>query len=135
MRFLSTFFLLSALSILQVFARMNQLVSRTTHDHPVIARRQHHQTRSSLIDICAPVEVSLLEGISLKGIIDAGSSVKVQICLCISVVHLFVKADVRMKAYVDQVGEEKAIADIKDKVSPLSSSCHWFGVVDQLNGS
>ena len=121
MRFLSTFFLLSALSILQVFARMNQLVSRTTHDHPAIARRQHHQTRSSLVDICAPIEISLLEGISVKGIIDAGASVKVHICLCISVVHIFVKADVRMKAYVDQVGEEKAIVDIKEMVCLQSS--------------
>ena len=100
---------------------MNQLVSRTTHDHPAIARRQYHQTRSSLVDICAPIEVSLLEGISVKGIIDAGASVKVHICLCISVVHIFVKADVRMKAYVDQVGEEKAIVDIKEMVCLQSS--------------
>lgn len=116
MRFLSGLFLLLTLPVLPVLARMNHLVSRTSHDHPVIARRQHHTTKTSLIDICAPIDLSLLAKISATGILEASASVELHICICISVVPIFVKADVRIKGYVDHVGEQNAIINIKDMV-------------------
>ena len=116
MRSLSALFLLSALPILPVLARMNHLVSRTSHDHPIIARRQHYPTRTSLTDICAPIDISLLPKISAAGILEASASVQLHVCICISVVPMFVKADVRIKGYVDHVGEQNAIIDIKDMV-------------------
>ena len=120
MRPLFSLFILSAISIFPVVARMNQLVSRTTHDHPAIARRQHHPTRASLVDICAPIDVSLLAKISAAGILDATASVEVHICICISLVPVFVKTDVRVKGFVDHVGEQNAIIRIKDMVKLLS---------------
>lgn len=116
MRFLSILFFLSALSTLPVFARMNQLVSRTSHDHPAIARRQHHPKRSILTDICASVDVSAFEKLSVKNLLDSSASVEVHICICISVVPIFVKTDRRIKDYVDRVGEKKAISAVNDMV-------------------
>jgi len=99
---------------------MNQLVSRTSHDHPAIARRQHHPARTSLTDICAPVDVSVLHTISALGILEASATAKVHICICIAVVPVFVKTDVRIKDYVDQVGEKNAVVTIRNMV------LNWF---------
>jgi hypothetical protein len=121
MRFLSFLFSLLAFSALQVFARMNQLASGTSHDHPTIARRQHHPRGTSLADICAPIDISLLEKISAAGILKTSASLEVHICICISVVPIFVKTDVRAKGYVDHVGEQSAIINIKDMVRLLNS--------------
>lgn len=117
MRFLTTLFLLSALPALPVFARMNQLVSRTSHDHPVIARRQHTPARTELTDICASIDVSSLLKISALGLVDAGAAVEVHVCICITVVSMFVKTDVRIKDFVNRVGEENAVITIRDMVS------------------
>lgn len=121
MRFLSILFLLSALPILPVFARMNQLISRTSHDHPTIARRQHHATRASLTDICAPIDLSLLQRVSAAGLLKASATVEVHICVCIAVVPVFVKTDVRIKDYVDRVGEKNAIITIRNMVRLLKN--------------
>jgi len=106
MRFLSTLFLLSVLSTLPVFARMDQLVSRTSNDHPAVARRQHHAMRTSLTDICAPIDLSVLHKSSALGLLEASAAVKVHICICVTVVPVFVKTDVRIKGdctiYTDQ---------------------------------
>lgn len=116
MRFLSSLLLLSILSILPVLARMNQLVSKTSHDHPAIARRQHYPMRTTLTDICAPIDVSVLQKISAVGLLEASASVKVHICICITVVPVFVKTDARIKSYVDQVGEKNAVVAIRNMV-------------------
>ena len=119
MRFLSILFLLSALSALPVFARMNQLVSRTSHDHPAIALRQHHPKRTVLADICASVDISALKKISVTKLLETGASIELHICICITVVPIFVKTDHRIKDYVDRVGEKKATSTINDMVRPL----------------
>ena len=119
MRFLSTLVFLSVLSALPVLARMNQLVSRTSHDHPAIARRQHHPKRAILTDICATVDISVLQKISATTLLEAVTSVEVHICICITLVPIFVKTDHRVKEYVDRVGEKKATSTIKDMVRLL----------------
>ena len=116
MRFFSSLFFLSALLALPAFARMNQLVSRTSHDHPAIARRQHHPKRAALADICATVDISVLQKISATKLLEAVTSVEVHICICITLVPIFVKTDHRIKDYVDRVGEKKATSTIKDMV-------------------
>jgi len=117
MRFLSILLFLSALSTLPAFARMNQLVSRTSHDHPVIARRQHHPIRATtLTDVCGSINVSALQRISVLGILEASASAEVHICICITVVPAFVRTDARIKDYVDRVGEKNAITTIGDMV-------------------
>jgi len=116
MRFFSTLFLLSALSTLPVFARMDQLVSRTSHDHPAIAHRQHHPKRTSLTDICAPIDLSVLHSVSALGLLKASAALEVHICICVAVVPVFVKTDVRIKDYVDRVGENNAIINIRNMV-------------------
>jgi hypothetical protein len=73
---------------------MNQLVSRTSHDHPAIARRQHHPKRTVLTDICASVDISVLHKVSVAGLLEAGASVEVHICICMSLLYpIFVKTD------------------------------------------
>ena len=121
MRFLSALFILSTLSTLPVFARMDQLVSRTSHDHPAIARRQHHPMRTSLTDICAPIDLSVLRSVSAAGLLKASATVEVHICICVTVVPVFVKTDVRIKDYADRVGEENAIINIRNMVRLLNS--------------
>ena len=116
MRFLSTLVFLSALSALPVFARMNQLVSRTSHDHPAIAHRQHHPKRAILTDICASVDISVLQKISALKLLETSASIEVHICLCITLVPIFVKTDHRIKDYVERVGEKEAISTINDLV-------------------
>ena len=112
---------------------MNHLASRTSHDHPVIAHRQHHPKRTPLIDICAPLDISLLSKISAAAILEASASVELHICICISVVSVFVKADARIKTYVDHVGEQNAIINIKDMVR-LRKAPLRIEMIDQLNG-
>jgi hypothetical protein len=119
MRFLSTLFLLSALPALPVFARMNQLVSRTSHDHPAIARRQHTAARADLTDICASVDLSSLLEISALGLFEASAAIELHVCICIAVVPIFVKTNVRIKDFVDRVGEKNAVISIRDMVSLL----------------
>ena len=119
MRFFSSLFFLSALFAFPTFARMNQLVSRTSHDHPAIARRQHHPKRAILTDICATVDISVLQKISATTLLEAVTSVEVHICICITLVPIFVKTDHRVKEYVDRVGEKKATSTIKDMVRLL----------------
>lgn len=121
MRFLSSVFILSALSVLQVLARMNQLVSRTSHDHPTIARRQFHPSARSLVDICAQIDVSLSSKLSVVKILEASALVELHVCLCVSVVATFVKNDVRAKPYIDHFGEKNAITEIKELVGPLDA--------------
>lgn len=116
MHFSFSLFFLLAFSILPVFARMNQLVSRTSHDHPVIAHRQHHPKRASLIDVCAPIDISLLSKISAAGMLETSASAEVHICICVSAVSIFVKTDVRVKGFVDRVGEQNAVIKIKEMV-------------------
>lgn len=123
MRFLSTLFILSVLSALPVFARMDQMVSRTSRDHPAIARRQHHTMRTSLADICAPVDLSLLPKVSVAGLLEVDAAIKVHICICVSVVPVFVKTDFRIKGYVDLVGEKDAVINIRNMVRLLLSGC------------
>ena len=120
MRFSSILFFLSAVFTLPAFARMNQLVSRTSHDHPAIARRQHHPTRAVLADICATVDISVLQKISAAKLLEAVTYVEVEICICISVVPLFVKTDHRIKDYVDRVGEKKATSTMNEMVRLLN---------------
>jgi len=120
MRFLSILVFLSALFTLPAFARMNQLVSRTSHDHPAIARRQHHPKKAVLADICATVDISVLQKISAAKLLEAVTSVEVHICICITVVPLFVKTDHRIKDYVDRVGEKKATSTINEMVRLLN---------------
>jgi len=120
MRFFSSLFFLSALFALPAFARMNQLVSRTSHDHPAIAHRQHHPKRI-LADICANVDISVLQKISATKLLQAVASVEVHICICITLVPAFVKTDHRVKDYVDRVGEKKAASTIKDMVRLLNA--------------
>ena len=95
---------------------MNQLVSRTSHDHPAIARRQHHLKRATLTDICATVDISVLKKISAAKLLEAVTSVEVHICICLTLVSTFVKTDHRIKEYADRVGEKKATSTIKDMV-------------------
>jgi len=116
MRFLSTLVLLSALFALPALARMNQLVSRTSHDHPAIALRQHHPRKAILADICASIDISVLQKVSAAKLLDVVASVEVHICICITVVAIFVKTDHRIKDYVDRVGEKKATSTINDMV-------------------
>ncbi|KAF9788432.1 hypothetical protein BJ322DRAFT_1048806 [Thelephora terrestris] len=127
MRTLFSLLFLLALSISPVVARMNQLVSRTSHDHPAIARRQHHPTRASLIDICASIDASFLSRISAAGILEASASVEAHLCICISAVPVFVKADVRAKGFVDHVGEQNAIVRIREMINAADrrQSCHF----------
>ena len=120
MRFFSSLFFLSALSVLPAFARMNQLVSRTSNDHPIIAHRQHQPVKASLLDVCAPVDISLLVKVSALGILEASASVEAHICICVSVVPVFVKSDIRIRDYVDRVGESVAITKIKELVRSLN---------------
>ena len=129
MRFLSTLFFLSAFSTLPAFARMNQLVSRTNNDHPAIARRQHHPMRTPLTDICASVDLSVLPKISVAGLLEASISVEVDICLCVTVVPLFVKTDLRIKDYVNIVGEIGAITAIQDIVRLLDNLVDWSSLL------
>lgn len=100
---------------------MDQLVSRTSNDHPAIARRQHRPTRTSLTDICAPIDLSVLHKMSALGVLDASAAVEVHICICVTAVPVFVKADARVKHYVDLVGEKNAIIDIRNMVRLLNS--------------
>jgi len=97
------------------------MVSKTSRDHPAIARRQHHTTRASLTDICAPVDLALLHKVSAAGLLEAGATIKVHICICVTVVPLFVKTDVRIKGYVDLVGEKDAVINIRNMVRLLNS--------------
>jgi hypothetical protein len=119
MRFSSILFGLSALCTLPVFARMNQLASRTSNDHPAIARRQHHPRISVLTDICASVDLSVLKTLSILSLLEASASVEAHICLCITAVPIFVKTDPRIKEYVERVGENKATSAVNDMVKPL----------------
>lgn len=100
---------------------MDQLVSRTSHDHPAIARRQHHPKRTTLTDICAPIDLSVLHSVSAIGLLKASAGLEVHICICVTVVPMFVKTDVRIKDYVDRVGENNAIINIRDMVRLLGS--------------
>ena len=128
MRFSSILFLLSALSAVPVLARMNQLASRTTQDHPAIASRQHHPKRAILIDVCASVGISVHKKVSALGLLEAGADVEVHICLCLSLVPVFVKTDHSIKDYVDRMGEKKAISTINEMVTPLNML--WIGATD-----
>jgi hypothetical protein len=121
MRFLSILFFLSALSILPVFSRMNQLVSRTSHDHPAIALRQHNPRKTILTDLCASVDMSVLQKVSAPKLLETSASVDVHICICITVVPIFIKTDHRIKDYVDRVGEKEAISTVNDLVKLLNS--------------
>jgi len=121
MRFSSILFFLSAFSVFPVFARMNQLVSRTSHDHPAIARRQHHPRKSAPTDVCASIDISVLLKVSAAKLLEASASVEVHICICITVVPTFVKSDVRIKDYVDRVGEKNAIIAIREMVRHANS--------------
>ncbi|KAF9652489.1 hypothetical protein BDM02DRAFT_3160966 [Thelephora ganbajun] len=126
MRFLSILFFLSTLSTLPVFARMNQLVSRTSRDHPAIARRQHHSMITSLTDICASIDISAFQ-VSIVGMLEASASIEVHICICISIVPIFVRTDVRVKDYANRVGEQNAIIAIRDmiKTSDRRHTCQF----------
>ena len=95
---------------------MNQLVSRTSHDHPAIARRQHNPLRADLTDICASIDISSLLEVSAVGLVDASATVEVHVCICIAVVPTFVKTDARIKDFVDRVGEKNAATSIRDMV-------------------
>lgn len=129
MRFSTTLFLLSALPALPVFARMNQLASRTSHDHPAIARRQYTPARTDLADICASIDISSLLKVSALGLVEAGAAVEVHVCICITVVPIFVETDVRIKDFVDRVGEKNAVTSIRDMVRLLKT--FWIQVTDQ----
>jgi len=99
------------------------MVSRTSRDHPAIASRQHHTMRASLADICASVDLSLLPKVSVAGLLEVDAAIKVHICLCVTVVPMFVKTDVRIKDYVDLVGETDAVINIRNMVRLLLNSC------------
>ena len=129
MRFLSILVFLSAFSALPAFARMSQLVSRTSHDHPAVALRQHHPKRAVLADVCASVDISALKKLSIIKLLETSASLEVHICLCISVVPIFVKTDHSIKEYVDRVGEKEATSTIKDMVRLLSG---FVGRSDRL---
>lgn len=76
-----------------------------------------------MTDICAPVDVSVLHKISAAGLLEASATAEVHICICITLVPIFVKTDVRIKEYVDQVGEKNAAVAIRNMVLVLADSC------------
>jgi len=99
------------------------MVSRTSRDHPAIARRQHHTMRTSLADICASVDLSLLPKVSVAGLLEVDAAIKVHICICVAVVPAFVKTDARVKSYANLVGEEDAVINIRNMVRLLLNRC------------
>lgn len=73
-----------------------------------------------MTDICAPIDISVLQKISAAGILEASAAAQVHICVCITAVPVLVKTDVRIKDYVDRVGEKNAIVAIGNMVRVLS---------------
>lgn len=126
MRFQLTL-IFSALNVSSTFARMNHASTRT-HDHPSIARRQHQHQPLLLGDTCVQVKASVLinsmvEVVDSLNLLDTNTGLdlfaKADVCLCLSAVSLFVQTDIRLRAMVDLVGEDKTELMLRTLVGPI----------------